>query len=137
MINPEEFAELAKSIQDGNDVPNEKAKEIVKTIYEMDASLVILQNTLELAVENAREIIPAVAQRVLAMSGRTGKKIEGKAARYSAEVTARFEIALQMYLSGAAEKAEEMLLGAIDGEGSLNDDPREEIKDEENQKDMD
>ena len=131
MIKPEEFAELAKSIEEGNDVPNEKAKDIIRTIYEMDASIVIIQNTLELAVENAREIIPAVAQRVLSMSGRTGNKIETKAAKYAAEITARFEIALQMYLSGAAEKAEEMLNGTISLEDSLTDDPREEIKDEE------
>lgn len=130
MIKPEEFAELAKSIEEGNDVPNEKAKEIIRTIYEMDASLVILQNTLELAVENAREIIPAVAQRVLAMSGRTGKKIETKAAKLSAEVTARFEIALQMYLNGAAEKAEEMLNGTVSLSDSLTDDPKEVITDE-------
>jgi len=122
MMNPEEFAEIAKSIDEGNDIPNDKAKEVLRTIYEMDASLVILQNCLELAVENAREIIPAVAEKVLGMAGRTDSKSKKKTAKYAAEVTARFEIALQMYLAGASEKAEEMLNGTIE----LNDDLSEE-----------
>jgi len=122
MMNPEEFAEIAKSIEEGKDIPNEKAKEVLRTIYEMDASLVILQNCLELAVENAREIIPAVAEKVLGMAGRTDSKSKKKTAKYAAEVTARFEIALQMYLAGASEKAEEMLNGTIE----LNDDLSEE-----------
>jgi hypothetical protein len=68
------------------------------------------------------------------MSGRTGKKIEDKAAKYAAEITARFEIALQMYLSGASEKAEEMLSGKIGLEDSSTDIPKEEINNEKNTK---
>jgi len=134
MITPEDFAELAKSIEAGEPVSNEKAKEILTTIYEMDANLVILQNCLELAVDNARNIIPAVAEKVLSMSGRTDGKSKKKAASYAAEVTARFEVALQMYLAGAAEKAQEMLYGenteSIDEDTETNPIPEETTNEE-------
>jgi len=114
MITPENFAAIADAVAAGGGIDNEGAKELIQTLYELDANLVILQNGLELSVENMREIIPGVVEKTLSMSGRTDSKSKKKAAKYAAEVTARFEIALQMYLAGAAEKAEEMLKG-IDG----------------------
>lgn len=109
MIKPEEFQEITKSVEAGEPIPNDKAKEIIATILEMDASNVIIQNALQLSVDNAREVIPAVAERVLSMSGRTDGKTKKKAAKFAGEITARFEIALQMYLAGAAEEAAKML----------------------------
>lgn len=109
MITSEDFAAVVKAVEAGETVDNETVKELVRTLMELDANLVILQNALELSVENAHEIIPGVAEKVLSMSGRTDGKSKKRVAKYAAEVTARFEIALQMYLAGAAEKAREML----------------------------
>lgn len=114
MISAEDFQELVKSVENNEQIPTEKVKELVTTIYEMDANLVILQNCLQLATENARDVIPAVAEKVLSMAGRTDTKSKNKAAKFAADVTARFEIALQMYLAGAAEKAQEILNGTTE-----------------------
>jgi hypothetical protein len=113
MLTPEEFVELKKSIEDGNPIDNETGQKILQTILEMDANIVIMQNALELGVQNAQEVIPAVAEKVLAMSGRTDGKSRKKAAKYAADVTARYQIAIQLYLAGAAEKAQELLAGGF------------------------
>jgi hypothetical protein len=109
MITPEEFQDLAKQIGNEEPVSAEQAKAVLTTIYELDANLVILQNALELAVENAQQVIPAVAEKVLSMSGRTDSKSKKKAATFAAEITARFELAIQLYLSGASQEAQKML----------------------------
>jgi thioredoxin-like negative regulator of GroEL len=43
------------------------------------------------------------------MTGRTDGKIKKRVAKYAAEVTARAELAVQLYLSGASEEAQKML----------------------------
>jgi len=129
MLTPEEFVELKKSIEDGNAIDNETGQKILLTILEMDTNIVILQNALELGVQNAQEVIPAVAEKVLAMAGRTDSKSKKKAANYAADVTARYEIAIQLYLSGAAEKAQEMLAGGFSDSEEIE--PTQEADNEE------
>lgn len=129
MLTPEEFVELKKSIEGGNAIDNETGQKILLTILEMDTNIVILQNALELGVQNAQEVIPAVAEKVLAMAGRTDSKSKKKAANYAADVTARYEIAIQLYLSGAAEKAQEMLAGGFSDSEEIE--PTQEADNEE------
>lgn len=114
MITPEDFSRIKEDIDNGSDITPEDIKSLVDTIYEMDTQLVILQNALQLAVDNSQEVIPAVAEKVLSLSGRTDTKIKKKVAQYAADVTARYEIAVHLYLAGAADKAREMLGGTPD-----------------------
>lgn len=128
MLSPEEFAVIATKIDGGEALTNEDAKSLLNTIYQMDINSVILQNCLQLSIDNSKEVIPAVAEKVLSMSGRTDGKSKKKAASYAADVAARFEVALQMYLAGAAEKAFEMLNGVTSTEET---EPAQEADNEE------
>ena len=114
MLTPEEFKEVVENVEAGESLDNEKAKSLIQTIAEMDVHNAILLNALELSIENAQEVIPGVVEKVLSMSGRTDSKSKKKAAKYAAEITARFEVAIQLYLAGAAEKAQEVLYGTND-----------------------
>ena len=109
MIQPDDFEVIRKAIEDGESITNESAQELIYTILEMDTNLVILQNGLELGVQNTLEIIPIIAERILEMSGRTDSKTKKKAAKYAAEITARYEVSIQLYLAEAADKARQML----------------------------
>jgi len=128
MLTPEEFGDISKRVDDGEVLTNEETKSLLKTIYHMDVNSVIFQNCLQLAMDNARDVIPAVAEKVLSMSGRTDSKSKKKAATYAADVSARFEVALHMYLAEAAEKAFEMLEGMSDTETT---EPAQEADNEE------
>jgi hypothetical protein len=114
MLTSEEFKEVVDNIEAGESLDNEKAKSLIQTIAEMDMHNAILLNALELSIENAQEVIPGVVEKVLSMSGRTDSKSKKKAAKYAAEITARFEVAIQLYLAGAADKAQEVLYGTND-----------------------
>lgn len=126
MLNQEEFKEVSELINNDGTPSIEQIKSMLETIYELDANLVIAQYALELAVGNAQEVIPAVCERTLSLSGRTDSKIKRKVAQYAAEVTARYELAVQMYLSGAMEQAEEMLKKIASGELSTIEEDTEE-----------
>lgn len=119
MLNQEDFKAIVDTIAKEETLSKEQIQSMLSTVYELDANLVIVQYALELAMENAVEVIPAVAERVLSMSGRTDSKSKQKAAKYAAEVTARFELAVQMYLSGASEQAKDMLAKIQSGEISM------------------
>ncbi len=116
MLTPEEFKTVSDAILAEETLTPEQAKALLATVYELDAGLVIVQNALELSVANAQEVIPAVAEKVLSMAGRTDSKSKKSVAKFAAEITARFEIAIQMYLAGANEQAEEMLAKIAAGE---------------------
>jgi hypothetical protein len=129
MITPEDFSRIKEDIDNGSDITPEDIKSLVDTIYEMDTQLVILQNALQLAVDNSQEVIPAVAEKVLSLSGRTDTKIKKKVAQYAADVTARYEIAVHLYLAGAADKAREMLSGTPD----ISEETTQEVENGNNQ----
>jgi len=118
VLTPEEFKEVVTAVADDK-LTHEQAKAMLTTIYELDANLVILQNTVELAVSNATELLPAMVERTLTMTGRTDGKIKKKAAKFAADVTAKYEVAVQLYLSQAFEQAEDMLNKLATGEISL------------------
>lgn len=109
MITPEEFKVITDKIDIETQITTEDASTLLQTILELDASLVIIQNALELAVTNAQEVIPAVAEHTLKLAGRTDTKAKKKAANFAGEITARFELAIQMYLAGAFEEAQKIL----------------------------
>lgn len=116
MISPDEFQVIADLIKEEKELTTEQAKTLLSSIYELDANLVILQNALELTVMNAQEVIPAVAEKVLAMAGRNDTKAKKKAANFAGQVTAQFTTATHLYLSGAYEQAQEMLQKLNNGE---------------------
>jgi hypothetical protein len=131
MLQADEFKEVVKAVEGGTATP-EQVKAMLTTIYELDTNLVILQNALELAVANSVELFPAITEKILSMAGRTDGKSKKKAAKFAAEVTARFEVSIQLYLSGAYEQAQDMLQKLASGEISLiNDETESEAKDEE------
>lgn len=116
MLSAEEFKEIADAINLDTPLTSEQARNLLGTIYELDANLVIVQNALELTLENAEQVMPAIAEKVLAMSGRTDQKAKKKAAEFSADVMARYQYATHMYLQGAFEEAEVMLTKLKNGE---------------------
>lgn len=129
MITPEKLKEIYDIVHsDVVDTPvnKEDVKELIQTLLELDTNMVIMQNALELAIENSREIFPAMAEKVLSLSGRTDGKIKKKVAKYSAEVAARFDVSIQLYLAGAAEKAKEIL----DNPSQFLNDATQEVEDE-------
>ena len=129
MLTPEEFKEIVDHIETGESLNNETAKKLIQTISEMDVHNVILSNALQLSVDNAYEVIPGVVEKVLSMSGRTDGKTKKKAAKYAADVVARFEVSIQLYLAGAAEKAQEVLHGTSEPDETT--DAQEEATNEE------
>lgn len=126
MINQEDFKAITEIISKGETLSPEQINSMLVTIYELDANLVVSQYALELAIGNAQEVIPAVCEKTLSLSGRTDSKIKKKVAQYAAEVTARFEIAIQMYIAGASEQASEMLSKIASGEISMFEETEEE-----------
>jgi len=129
MLTPDEFKEVVTAVENKT-VTDEQAQAMLTTIYELDANLVILQNTVELAVSNALELLPAMVERTLTMAGRTDGKIKKKAAKFAADVTARYEVAIQLYLSQAFEQAEDMLNKLATGEISLIEDTEPTLEDD-------
>jgi hypothetical protein len=105
MITPEKL----KQIYEGEPATQEDIKELIQTILELDTNMVIMQNALQLSMDNSQEIFPAMGEKILSLSGRTDSKTKKKVAKYSAEVAARFNVSIQLYLAGAAEKAKEIL----------------------------
>lgn len=126
MINQEDFKAITEIISKGETLSPEQINSMLVTIYELDANLVVSQYALELAIGNAQEVIPAVCEKTLSLAGRTDSKIKKKVAQYAAEVTARFEIAIQMYIAGASEQASEMLSKIASGEISMFEETEEE-----------
>ena len=116
MLSAEEFKEMADAINEGTGLSEEQLKSLLATIYELDANLVIVQNALELTLQNAEEVMPAIAEKVLSMAGRTDQKAKKKAAEFSADVMARYAYATHMYLQGAFSEAEQMLTKLKNGE---------------------
>jgi hypothetical protein len=133
MLTAEEFKEVADAINLDTTLTSEQAKSLLATVYELDANLVIVQNALELTLTNAEEVMPAIAEKILAMSGRTDQKAKKKAAEFAADVMARYQYATHMYLQGAFEEAEVMLTKLKNGETfeSLTEQPTETTTTEE------
>jgi hypothetical protein len=108
MITPEEFKELYDKVEADGDLEKPEVKSLVEAIIELDKQAVLLQNALVLAYDNTRVMVEALAESILARTGRTDKKIKRAVAKIAAGALARYEIALQMFLAGAlGDDAEE------------------------------
>ena len=101
MITPEEFKELYDKVEADGDLEKPEVKSLVEAIIELDRQAVLLQNALVLAYDNTRVMVEALADSILQRTGRTDKKIKRAVAKIAAGALARYEIALQMFLSGA------------------------------------
>ena len=111
MLTQEEFKVIADKISNKEALSLEDSESLIKVMTELDANMYILQNALQLSVDNATEVIPAVAEQVLKFSGRTDSKIKKKTANFCGEIVARFELALQMYVAQSHEEVQRLLSG--------------------------
>lgn len=109
MINAEEFQEIVAAVADNKDITQEQAASLIDVIHRLDLQLLIAQNGLELSLANVNVIVPDLAERVLALSGRTDKKIKKKIAELAANTVLQFEGSVQTYLVKATVEAMELL----------------------------
>ena len=121
MLEQEEFKRIAEIVTSGNDLSKKDANSMLVTLLELDAHLVVLQNAIELTIVNAQDVLPALAEKILQMSGRTDAKSKKKVATMAAEITARFIMATELYVQGALEEANSMITKIGNGELNLND----------------
>lgn len=113
MITQEEFKVIAEKISNKEVLTQEESENLVQIITELDTNMYILQNAIQLAVDNASEVIPGVAEQVLKFSGRTDSKIKKKTATFCGEIVARFELAIQMYIAQSYDELHKLLAGEI------------------------
>lgn len=109
MINAEEFQEIVAAVADNKDITQGQAASLIDVIHRLDLQLLIAQNGLELSLANVNVIVPELAERVLALSGRTDKKIKKKIAELAAGTVVQFEDSVQTYLVKATIEAMELL----------------------------
>ncbi len=109
MINAEEFQEIVAAVADNKDITQGQAASLIDVIHRLDLQLLIAQNGLELSLANVNVIVPDLAERVLAMSGRTDNKSKKKVAELAAGTVVKFEDSVQTYLVKATLEAMELL----------------------------
>ena len=109
MITPEEFKGLFEKVQAGEALTVEESQQLIEVVVELDGQSVLLQNALVLAHDNAITLIETLASQILSRCGRTDKKTKRSVAKMAANGIARFQIATQMYLSGAFDEGNEMV----------------------------
>lgn len=109
MLTPIEFKEITDLLEKDEAITLEQSKALLNTLYVLDANLVVVQNALELSVANAREIIPALAFKVMEMCGRNDNKSKKKVATLAGAITGKFEQAIHLYINGAFEEANNMV----------------------------
>lgn len=127
MLNAEEFQEIVAAVADNKDITQGQAASLIDVIHRLDLQLLIAQNALELSLANVSVIVPDLAERVLAASGRTDNKSKKKIAELAAGVVAQFEGSVQTYLVNATLEAMQLL--GIKPDEFLNDDEEEEDED--------
>lgn len=109
MLNAEEFQEIVAAVADNKDITQGQAASLIDVIHRLDLQLLIAQNGLELSLANVNVIVPDLAERVLAASGRTDNKSKKKIAELAAGVVVQFEDSVQTYLVNATLEAMELL----------------------------
>ena len=127
MLNAEEFQEIVAAVADNKDITQGQAASLIDVIHRLDLQLLIAQNALELSLANVNVVVPDLAERVLAASGRTDNKSKKKIAELAAGVVAQFEGSVQTYLVNATLEAMQLL--GIKPDEFLNDDDEEEDED--------
>jgi hypothetical protein len=108
LIKPEDFQQLVQDLEE-NKPRNISVVELVDTIKELDMQLLIAQNALELSMVNLSTVVPDLAERVLAMCGRTDSKSKKKVAELAANAVLQCEGSVQTYLVKATLEAMKVL----------------------------
>lgn len=108
MISAEDFQKMVADEEAGLPCAF-PISEILNTIKALDLQLVIAQNALELCLTNLVASIPALAEKVLAIAGRTDKKIKKKVAELAAGIVGECEDSLQTYMMKANLEAIKLL----------------------------
>lgn len=117
MISPEEFKVIYEKAAENEPITAEEVQALIQVIVELDAQSVMLQNALVLTFDNAVTVVEALAEGVLARSGRTETKIKRAVAKMAANAVARLQLSTQLFLSGALEQSEQMVNpSTIEGE---------------------
>ena len=109
MLNAEEFQEIVEAVADNKTITQDQAASLIDVIHRLDLQLLIAQNGLELSLANVNVIVPDLAERVLAASGRTDNKIKKKIAQLAAGTVVQFEDSVQTYLVNATLEALQLL----------------------------
>jgi hypothetical protein len=129
MITSEQFKEICERIEAGEQLSTEDAKSLVEVIVALDQNSVLLQNALVLAFDNARVLVESLSEGILQRTGRTEKKIRNSVAKMAANAMARYEIALQMFLSGVLTGDEEQNSQLVDqAMAAIVDEDKEETE---------
>jgi hypothetical protein len=109
LLSAEEFQEIVAAVADNKTITQDQAASLIDVIHRLDLQLLIAQNGLELSLANVNVIVPDLAERVLAASGRTDNKIKKKIAELAAGVVVQFENSVQTYLVNATLEALQLL----------------------------
>jgi hypothetical protein len=109
LLNAEEFQEIVEAVADNKTITQDQAASLIDVIHRLDLQLLIAQNGLELSLANVNVIVPDLAERVLAASGRTDNKIKKKIAQLAAGTVVQFEDSVQTYLVNATLEALQLL----------------------------
>jgi len=116
MITPEEFKEIYDRSQNGEEVTQEETKALLDIILELDRQAIHMQQAVLLAYENTRVLVESLSNKILERTGRTDKKIRRSVAKMSAAAFARYEIAIQMFLSGALDEEIQEAVNSVEEE---------------------
>ena len=109
MIDAEEFQKIVAAVEEGTEVTRDQVAGLIDVIQRLDLQLLIAQNGLELSLTNLANVVPDLAERVLALAGRTDKKIKKKIAELAAGTVAQCEDSVQTYLVKATLEALNLL----------------------------
>ncbi len=116
MITAEEFKEIYDKSQNDQDISKEEVKALLDVILELDRQAIHLQQAVMLAYDNTRVVVESLAERILERTGRTDQKIRKSVAKIAAAALARYEIAIQMFLSGALADDIEQAVNSVEEE---------------------
>jgi hypothetical protein len=109
LIDAEEFQKIVAAYEQGFEVTPDQVAGLIDVIQRLDLQLLIAQNGLELSLANLTNVVPDLAERVLALAGRTDNKIKKKVAELAAGTVAQCEDSVQTYLVKATLEALKLL----------------------------
>lgn len=121
MIDNERFIQIAAKVQRNEFLTPEDGKDLIETMAELDAHLMILQNTLSFTLAAAISKMETLGSRSVDIMGdRDRAKVKKMAALYG-NAAGQLEAAVSLYLAGQVEAAaqavqEDSAVDGLDGE---------------------
>jgi hypothetical protein len=115
MSNSEDFALINNKIRANEELTKDELEKLIAIIFELDSHLIIMQSTLEFSISSVQDYLLQTAETVLAMSGRTDKKIKTKAAKFAAKVAASYQNDIQTYITELVVRTEEYMKQLAEG----------------------